>query len=170
MSRNWSGSGDCATLYAGALSMTQMPMDLSWREQFDDRGWSAQMALNMWLPKLEEAGLEGDYQLTLLDGDSCQWQPLGEERLQTQGKGRYLEQAQAADCSLYESEVNWRLSGGLLKQKPEAERERSSCDADWQPVADPVDFECRVYQPDDSGFYCLVRDEARFVVYHYQRR
>jgi len=169
ISRNWS-SGDCASLYAGALSMTQMPMDLSWREQFDERGWSAYMAFNMQLPKLEEADLEGDYQLTLLDGDSCQWQPLGEERLQAQGKGRYLEQAQAADCSLYESDFDWQLNGGLLKQEPKVERERSSCDADWQPVVDPVDFACRVYQPDDSGFYCLVQDEERFDVYRYQRQ
>lgn len=170
MTRSWSGSADCSALYAGVLSLTQMPMDLSWREQFDMSGWSAQMDVSMTLPKLDEQSLEGDYQLALLDDTSCQWQPLGEEQLQAQGKGRYLEQAQAADCSLYESEFSWQFSGALLQQEPDSERERSSCTADWQPVADPVDFECRVYQPEDSGFYCLVQDEERFDVYRYQRQ
>mgnify|MGYP005846032267 CR=1 FL=1 len=170
LTRNWSDSGDCAALYAGILSATRMPMEASWREQFDITGWSARMDLSMTLPTLSESGLEGDYQLALLDGDSCQWQPLGEERLQAEGRGRYREQAQAADCTLYESDFNWQLRGGLLHQQPKSERERDTCEVDWQPVAEPVDFECRVYQPDDSGFYCLVQNEERFDVYRYRRR
>ena len=170
LTRNWADSGNCAAFYAGILSATRMPMEVSWREQFDMTGWSARMDLSMTLPTLSESGLEGDYQLALLDDASCQWQPLGEERLQADGQGRYLEQAQAKDCALYESDFNWQLSGGLLHQQPESERERDTCEADWQLVAEPVDFECRVYQPDDSGFYCLVQDEERFDVYRYRKQ
>ncbi len=147
----FSPNGDCTEAYTGILQVAQMPMTLTYQDDYTERGWEALVGVDV----SNEAGQIGDieagtYRTETLDYD-CSWYGSGQETLNSDGSGQYLDDS---ECSTYRIDYQWDQNGRTLVQKVSSEQERDSCEGEWA-EAEAQNYECTVLSTSDQGFHCL---------------
>jgi|GEM_PF-1657348 len=160
--------GQCATLLGGALTMTSLEMAFGWTESLGDSGWVSELDfVSGILPTLEARDLAGEYRLMAMDDYDCRWHAIGSESLGSDGTGEYVGTNEEQGCENYQSEFEWQLLGGLLRQTPVSQRERFDCNAEWNEAEQPDPFSCEVMHESSEGFYCLSTGEEGMDLYRY---
>lgn len=164
------GSAGCADLFSSLLSLTQTPISMSYQEALIQRGWRGEMAIEMEVAEpITAEQLAGDYELALLDDATCRWDSLGKETLGADASGGFASPMAGGTCDSFQSEFRWEMIGRQMTQATDVERQRESCDGEWdtQDVAD--EFNCGVLAQTDDGFYCSTMSGGVTELYHYRR-
>jgi hypothetical protein len=159
----------CVGVYSSALMLGQLPMKIVGSDRVSERGLAARWSIDMDMTKLLNAyeAIDGDYQLSYLDYD-CSWQDIGNEVINADGTGQYINEIDADSCEQSELTYTWEKTVGYLHQTGVSGRYRDSCDGEW--IEDePSDFDCQIIANSDSGFYCLETLDGEQSLYRYTR-
>ncbi len=164
------GSAGCAESFVGVLALTQTPISIGYQEELSQRGWRGDMAIAMEVADPVTAeDIAGQYELALLDDSNCSWEPLGQETLGADETGGFATTSADGACEEYQSEFTWGMTGRLLSQSTHVERQRDSCDSDWNTMEAAEDFECGVIAAEGDHFYCSTLTDGVTELYRYSR-
>ncbi|WP_108126126.1 hypothetical protein [Saccharospirillum mangrovi] len=157
----------CTDFYVGMVQLSRLPMQISYLDQHTERGWEAQVGVDL-QPLTDDFIVEpGDYQTDSMS-DDCSWFPDAIETLNADGSGQYRQKDANNRCDVYQIDYQWRQEGGRLIQESSTERMRDSCDQTWQSV-DAGDYECTVLATFENGFYCLYDFDGEPALMRYRR-
>lgn len=160
-------AGGCTSFYIGMLQSSQTPLQISYLDQYTERGWEATLGADFEAEAIDLNIQPGDYQTDTLSSD-CHWFPDATETLNADGSGHYHQQDANNRCEVYQIDYQWHQQGNRLVQQSSAERRRDSCDQQWQSL-DASDYECTVLATFDSGFYCLYNFDGEATLMRYRR-
>lgn len=159
--------GGCTEFYVGLLQISQLPIQISYLDQFTQRGWEAIFSADLQALNHDLTIVPGDYQTESLNYD-CSWTSDAIETLNADGSGQFRQQDESNRCDLYQIDYQWRQEGKRFIQQSSAERTRDSCDQKWQSV-DTNEYECTLLGTFDNGFYCLYDFDGEPALLRYQR-
>jgi len=164
----FSPDGNCSDVYTSVIQLAQLPMELTYQDDYTDRGWEALIDVDVQAADSNKVTVEsGTYRTETLDFD-CSWFASGQETFNSDGTGAYTEQDGAGQCDLYRIEYEWEQEGDNLSQAVVREQSRDSCDAEWTDV-EAESYECTVLGEADSGFYCLYSFDGEATLMRYTR-
>ena len=176
LSHSAAGMGECGRVYDALLSLTKMPFSATYQEQFTQRGWNGQLGFEITtVGPASMSELSGTYALSQLDPYSCNWNEFGTETLEEDGTGGFNggfvgPDESAPQCDTFRSEFEWSLTGSLMVQTPGSQEFRSSCEEEWETVADVPGVSCEVLAVDDEGFFCSSVEDEHVNLVRYQRQ
>lgn len=160
------GDGSCSELYAGILQLAQMPMVITYEDDYTDRGWEALINADVQATDSQAVNVEaGNYQIETLDS-TCSWTISGQVTFENDGTGTFSQADSTGQCDVYRSDYAWTQDGASLTLEIEQEQGRDNCDGDWAEVEADSE-ECTVLGESEDGFYCqyYIDGEANLMRY-----
>lgn len=162
----FSPEGNCSEVYASVVQFAQLPMVLTYQDDYSERGWEALVGVDVKASDRSQLAVTaGQYRTESLDYD-CSWYPTGQETFKDDGTGTYTEND--SQCDLYRIEYEWEQAGATLSQAVVREQSRDSCEAEWTDV-EAESYECTVLGAADNGFYCLYSFDGEATLMRYTR-
>lgn len=159
--------GGCDQAYLLALQFAQLPMQFTYSDTYNDKGWEGHVDVQIERMSAMQPELSGSFQVASLDYD-CSWTTSGTETLNSDGTGQYSESDVGGQCDLYQLDYSWSQSGLSMTQEATMERIRDTCSDDWE-TFDAETYVCHLVGEHDSGFYCLYYFDAEPTLLRYSR-
>ena len=159
--------GSCDQAYLLALQFAQLPMQFTYSDTYNDKGWEGHVDVQVERMSAMQPELSGRFQVASL-GHDCGWTTSGTETLNDDGTGQYSEPDATGQCDLYQLDYSWSQSGLTMTQEATSERMRDSCSDDWE-TFEAETYLCHLVGEHDSGFYCLYYFDAEPTLLRYSR-
>ncbi|WP_086929511.1 hypothetical protein [Agarilytica rhodophyticola] len=147
------GQAGCIAQQEFIQLMDSSPMDFNFIMDAEKNGLSMFGDMTMSRPKLHDLNLVGEYSLQRLN-ESCKWEKAGNESVQQDGSGGYVEKDDAGKCELYKTGYKWRKTHNQIIMDTHMEKTRESCDDEWEDAQSQV-YTCYLLNVSDKQFDCI---------------
>lgn len=169
------GTGNCAEMVTLVSTLQSIDMQLVSKDDFTAEGLATKIRFSGDMSDSMAAwnSMAGEYHLEYLDEDVCEWTPVGTEILNEDGTGLYQIHSDDNACVLLETSYNWQGGVLALEQVYSSEKERESCDSEWEENelfdnGGEADFVCDVVTRTKNELLCTDQDTES--TYRYTRK